>query len=334
MIPRAALLLLTLAACASDPPPLQRTPVPATAPRADLSPAVVSPPIGPLRPHIPSLEDPSVLEPDPDSTDEELGRAVDVAIHKRHVFDRLRDTDPGFTRKLIHELVLDALVADEARRLGILLEDADLQRRLEAEENRLTEQVQKELGSELTLADYVQRQFGLELDEFRRWQRATLARSLYRQYVVRFLALRVDRVQVRILQMRDRTAIEDMARRVAEGADFATLALRHSEDESRKEGGLLPALRRDAKHPIVERAFALAPGEVSEVVTVDGPAGPRHYLIYCLRRMPGRQVSFADVRAELDQEMTTRPLAPSDFQAAYEQLLAAKQTVPPNRESR
>lgn len=174
----------------------------------------------------------------------------------------------------------------------------------------------------------------MQLDEFRRWQRATLARNLYRQYVVRFLALRVDRVQVRILQMRDRTAIEDMARRVREGADFATLALRHSEDESRKEGGLLPALRRDAKHGIVERAFALQPGEVSEIVTIEGPSGPRHYLIYCLRWMQGRDLPFADVRAELDQDIATRPLAPSDYQAAYEQLLAAKQVVPQNRDDR
>jgi parvulin-like peptidyl-prolyl isomerase len=282
----------------------------------------------PARTPLPAAEDPSILEADPNSVDAELGRAGAVAVHKRHVFDRIRENDPAYAQQLVNDLLLDAMIADQARKLGIELDDADLSNRLEADEKRLLAQVEKDLGQGVTLATYVERQFGIDIDEFRRWQRLTLARNLYRQYVVRFLALRVDRVQVRVLQTRDRATIDELARRIAEGADFATLALRHSEDDSRKEGGMLPPLRRDASHPIVARAFELQPGEVSPVVTLESPAGPRHYLIYCLKRMPGREVPFPEVRAELDREIATQPLSPSDFQAAYDQLRAASQVVP------
>ena len=64
-----------------------------------------------------------------------------------------------------------------------------------------------------------------------------------------------------------RKALQDMKRRIDNGEDFAALAQANSEDSSADSGGDLGYLKRGELVPEVEAAaFALKPGEVSDVV--------------------------------------------------------------------
>jgi parvulin-like peptidyl-prolyl isomerase len=127
--------------------------------------------------------------------------------------------------------------------------------------------------------------------------------------VIRYLALREERVTVRYIVHQDKALLESLAAKVKEGADFATLALRHSEDQGRRDGGLLPPFGRGFPHPVADIAFTLQPGQLSGVETRNTHNGPRQFLVYCLARQPGRDVKFADVSKEIDAELEKKPLS-------------------------
>lgn len=264
---------------------------------------------------------PEILLPAEDSRDEEVARAGNRVLYKRHVYDRFLEEKPAYVRQLVEQMQLDVLVAREARRLGVTLNPETVAARIQEEERTLREQVARELGERMGFGEYLQRNFGMDEAEFRRWLRLVLARRMYRDYVLRFLALREDRVQVRYIVHSDRGLLEDIARRVRAGADFATLAVRHSQDDvTGPRGGLLPPFGRSFRHPVTEVAFRLEPGQLSEVFA-DGSSGvERYYLVYCLRKLPGRDVDFASVRAELDRAIRERPLDAADLEAAYGRL--------------
>ncbi|MDA8018254.1 MAG: peptidylprolyl isomerase [Thermoanaerobaculia bacterium] len=80
-----------------------------------------------------------------------------------------------------------------------------------------------------------------------------------------------------------RREMEAYRRQIHEGADFATLAERHSESETRWKGGLLGNVRPGTFRPEIQTvAESLAPGEVSEVLpTADGLT-----LLYCEAILP------------------------------------------------
>jgi parvulin-like peptidyl-prolyl isomerase len=141
------------------------------------------------------------------------------------------------------------------------------------------------------------------------------AQRLYQGYVIRYLALREDRAQVRFLVHKDRAVAQEVVDKVRGGADFATLALRWSEDSSRRDGGLLPPFGRGFQHPIVDVAFGLQPGAVSQPFEGRHGDEPRWFVVYCLAQLPGRDVPFAEVRAEIDRELESRPLSELEMNA-------------------
>lgn len=318
-------LLATLAACGSgplrSPPPLEVQVLHGNAaPRAPTSMPTATRPDG---------VDPGVLLPRAEGRDDELARVGNVVFHKRDLADRLLETRPTYGYQLLNDLKMDALIHQQAVRHGIVVEAGPIEALLATEEKRLRAQVERELAGKLGYDEYLQHEFGMTLEEFRRWMRTELVRTRYRHYVARYLALREDRVTVRVLTNGDRALVEDLARRVAAGADFGTLALRHSDDDgTRKDGGLM-TLSRHSAHPVVAAAFGLQPGQVSPVLQLAGDGPPRYALVYCTERRPGRDLGFAAARAELDAELEKEPLAPSEVQALYVRLSTQSESLPP-----
>ena len=292
---------VTAALAAQDPAPATRPTPP------DLSPAIL----------VPAAQ-----------TDGVIARAGPVELTKAHVYDRLLESDPRNARRLIDLMVLDALIAEQAKRHQIRVDPAQIEVLAAAEEKQLRTQVEKELAGRMTFAEYLGRQLGMTEDEYRRWLVLNLARKVYREYVARYLATVEDRVQVRYLVTSDAAVAADCSKRARVGADFASLALKFGEDESRQDGGLLPPFGKGFRHPVAGAAFQLQPGQVSDPVLIEQGGGRRWYVVYCLKRMPGRQVGFAEVRAELDREMTARPMTPFEFDAFYLQLRGAAEKLP------
>jgi parvulin-like peptidyl-prolyl isomerase len=67
-----------------------------------------------------------------------------------------------------------------------------------------------------------------------------------------------------------RKRIDELAKKLADGADFAALASEHCEDATRVRGGDLGVFSRsDMIAPIADAAFALKVSEISPVIETD-----------------------------------------------------------------
>ncbi len=257
---------------------------------------------------------PEILLPEAASTDAEVGRIGDLVLRRSHAYARLLSANPKLALLAVDLLVFDVLVARHAQQFGIEVSEARVEELASAEETQLREQVEGELGG-MKFADYVWRQFGMREDDWRRTVRLQTAQRLYQGYVLRYLALREDRVQVRFLVHKDRSVAQEVVDKVRVGADFATLALRWSEDASRREGGLLPPFGEGFEHPAARHAFELEAGEVCAPFEAMWGGERRGFVVYCLEHRPGRDVAFEEVRAEIDADLERQPVTPLETTA-------------------
>ncbi|HLQ36447.1 MAG TPA: peptidylprolyl isomerase [Planctomycetota bacterium] len=285
-------------------------------------------------PQLPPTQDgtgPEVLLPDPDAKDDEVARIGDFVLRKSHAFTRMLAAEPRLALSAVDLLVFDVLVARHAREHGIVVDPARVAQLVQREEEQLLQQMRRERTDQQALSDYVWRKFGMQLPDWRRSTELRVLQRLYPAYVIRYLALREDRVQVRYIVHDDKKLLEELAQKVREGADFATLALQHSKDALARDGGLLPPFGQGFPHPVAEAALKLQPGELSPVFAQKQDGQERWFLCYCLRRLPRRDVQFAAVRAELEAELEKTPLSQVEISAYTLRWRAALEAATPQR---
>ncbi len=111
---------------------------------------------------------------------------------------------------------------------------------------------------------------------------------------VRHIYVRADRTMDANEKEESRDRIEDLARRIRNGENFAELAGAYSDSETAANGGLIPGLTRGFSHPAFERAaFALKPGEVSDIV--ETPNG--YHIIKLEERFEPKEPDFEKIAA-------------------------------------
>jgi len=98
--------------------------------------------------------------------------------------------------------------------------------------------------------------------------------------------------------------------------------------------GLLPAFGRSFDHPVTKVAFELDVGQLSDIFIRESQGSKRYYLVYCLRKIPGREVTYTDVKAELDREIEAHPLTAIEFRAAVMCLKARMETLNSEQKNR
>ena len=319
-----AVLALLLTSCAGGP---NGTPGPGPTPHAGgtgsggaagtgqdplpVPPPEVTPPVAPV---MAEGLGPEILLPNKDAEDREVARIGDLVLRQSHAFTRLLSAHPKLALSAVDLLILDVLVARHAEQYGIRVSEPYVMEIAAREERELRLQVEQELTG-VSFADYVSRLFGMREKDWQAALRLRTAQRLYQGYVLRYLALREDRVQVRFLVNKDREVAQEVVDKVRVGADFATLALRWSEDASRRDGGLLPAFGRGFQHPAAKKAFDLKKGDVSEPFEAQFGGEQRWFVVYCLEHRPGRDVPFETVRAEIDADLERAPVTPLETTA-------------------
>lgn len=307
-VPRALIAALcgVWAGCAAPHAAPRRvaSPVPA-APRV-----VVTPPVPTWRSEGPAAGRASAAE-----LLEPAARGDDVVatvggreLRKSDVYDRLVDGDPQTARLWLDLVVLDAVVADFAERLGVVVDAEEVEELARDAEAMLRTQVEVEFEGRRTFADYLGAEFGLDEAGYARLLRDDLLRSRYRGLVIRYLAQREERAEIRLIVHPDEAVLDDARARVEAGADFAALARQLSEDATRSEGGKLGPFDRGFRHPVAQVAFELEPGQVSELLSFEDRGTTRRALVYCLARHPANDAPFAEVRARIAADLERRPI--------------------------
>ncbi len=119
-----------------------------------------------------------------------------------------------------------------------------------------------------------------------------------------------------------RKKIKEVQQRLKSGEDFATLAKELSEGPSKARGGDLGYIRRGQMvGPFEKAAFALKPGEVSEVVETKFG----YHLIKCFEKRPETVIAYDDVKERLRQFL--RDQKARDKVGAYVEELKKKAKV-------
>lgn len=115
----------------------------------------------------------------------------------------------------------------------------------------------------------------------------------------------VEQVNARYLQVDDLVLAESLRQQIRNGSDFGELANQHSLDRiTAANGGDLDYFARGSLlvTPVEAAAFALSPGQVSEVITATNEDGaPTYYLVELIDRDPQRPLS-ADMRYTMLQQ--------------------------------
>src|SRR5690606_17278997 len=135
---------------ASSPSPAPSpSPPPTSTPPADRAPAVgatdgpppaLAPPAAvqdPLPAPLPLRHQdttPGVLLPRAEADDQEVIRVGDLPIRKSHVYDRLFEENPQFTKIQVDALVFDVLLAQQASKHGIFVDARMVDRLVDEEE--------------------------------------------------------------------------------------------------------------------------------------------------------------------------------------------------------
>ncbi len=133
-----------------------------------------------------------------------------------------------------------------------------------------------------------------------------------------------ERVEVRHIQLASPREASEIAARLAEGAEFADLARRHSANGlSAPRGGLLEAFSAgDERVPplLREAAFRLEAGQVSSVLRV----GPWHHILRLERRLPAGSLRYEDQREAVRARLRDR-LAEPRMQRLYAEIFRKAQ---------
>ena len=268
-----------------------------------------------------------VLMPRKSAADTVVAKVGGLSIRKSHIYDRLFEDDTLRTKTLVDTIAFDALLAGQATKHKVFVDPEMIDKVVKQEVERLVAQVEKDWQGRMSIDDFLQFKSGRDLKTHRQFMRRQMARDLFRYYVVRFLALRDNRVQVRILTHPDRIEIERIRRMVAEGADFESLALKRSRHPSQKSGGKLPPFSRGDKSQFTDAAFALQEGEVSPIRETTQNGAPMYFLLYCLQHMRGRDITFKAAKPELDKAWMVDPLTRGEANALYLRLRDASEAL-------
>lgn len=309
-------LVVLLTSCAGGPSGSPgAAPSLAAAVKNDQGPLTPAPEVAlPVAPALADGLGPEILLPREDAQDDEVARIGDLVLRQSHAFTRLLSANPNLALSAVDLLIFDVLVARHAVQYGVRVSEARVLELAASEERELRRQVKAELSG-VSFADYIWRLFGMREQDWQSSLRLRTAQRLYQGYVLRYLSLREDRVQVRFLVHKDRKIAQEVSDKVRVGADFATLALRWSEDPSRRDGGLLPAFGHGFQHPAATRAFDLKKGDVSEPFEAQWGGEQSWFVVYCLEHRPGRDVPFEAVRAEIDADLERMPVTPLETTA-------------------
>lgn len=235
--------------------------------------------------------------------------------------------------EVLEELVSRQLVREHCARVGVTVTTEEV----EAEMRKTAERHKVELND---LLDVWEKERGIDRELFadRVWQLLALRKLVAPQLAVSETDLREafeaeygEAVQARMIAVRDPMLAATVLKKAkAAPDDFARLAREHSEDvNSASAGGLVQPIRRHRGEPEFETAaFALAPGEISDVVRV----AEYYFIIKCEGRTPpqekepGVPLTIDDVRPLLVQRIEEEKL-PEYTSELFQQLKSQAQVV-------
>jgi parvulin-like peptidyl-prolyl isomerase len=206
--------------------------------------------------------------------------------------------------------VLDALIERElilqaATAAGVIVDPAAVETRME--------ELRVSVGEAADFDAWLEANLYTE-EEFREALAAEMVTAQMVDLVTAAVPQTMEQVRARYIQLNDLALAQDLVNRIRNGDDFGFLAQQNSLDRVTGENGGDLGFFAPGSLLVGEveaAAFALQPGETSDVITVSGADGlPIYYIVQVTERDPNRAVT-ADMRYSMLQQT---------FEAWLEQL--------------
>jgi hypothetical protein len=248
------------------------------------------------------------------------GREITAEDVTREFFRGNQPLAPGTTMRqaafaTLNKLVIREIIGQESKRLGLSPPPAWIAAEAKRALEDLKVQAITTYGAGTTPEKFLEVEMKQKLPEWQRQRDAEAAERWLLSRIIRYHAIQSDRVEIQLIALDDEKTAREVAARLDQGADFAQLAMAFSRHPSGKSGGRMPPLARESLNPAVaDRAFALAPGARTNILSVDDGIGNRQFeLVKLVRRIPGRNLSWAEVAAEVEEGLAKEPLGQEEF---------------------
>lgn len=199
-------------------------------------------------------------------------------------------TDDGEDRAaeiVLNALIETELIAQAAERNGIVVSDQMVADRIQ--------ELKQSAGGQESFTAWLETNHWTE-EEFQSALKKEMVTERMVEWVTASVPFAVEQVRARYIQVDDEALALSILDQLQNGADFAALAQQYSLDRiTGEDGGDLGFFAQGSLLvPAVESAaFALQPGELSELIVAPGPDGTGNvfYLVQVIERDPQREVS-------------------------------------------
>ncbi|MDK2836757.1 MAG: foldase protein PrsA [Thermosediminibacterales bacterium] len=205
---------------------------------------------------------------------------------KKHYGEDVLESEEGKTtmenikKQLLEDMINNVIIEQEAKKRGIEITEDELEKRLD--------ELKTQFGGEQNFEEFLKEQ-GLSLDDVKKNVTQEMLYSRLLDEVTRdvevtekevkeYYDLHInefkespDEVRARHILVSSEEKAREILKQIKDGADFAELAKKNSEDpESAEKGGDLGYFRRGQMvAPFEKAAFELEPGQVSDIVKTD-----------------------------------------------------------------
>jgi peptidyl-prolyl cis-trans isomerase C len=247
--------------------------------------------------------------------------------------------DASFYRSALDQRIASMLLEAEAKTRGIAATPEEIEQRFAEARSRFesdeafqrsleaqgltSETAKAELAQEISRYKYIETVIvpTIEVtdDAMRKFYDQNLEHMRQPERVkLRHLLIQVQAGATEDDRQKARQRAEELAKRAKNGEDFAALAREHSDDGTREQGGELPWIQRGQTLPPFEQAaFALQPGQVSDVV--ETPLG--FHVIQAVDRQAPRVAEFDEVKDRIQLVLQSEE-AQERLRQAVEGLMA------------
>jgi len=241
----------------------------------------------------------------------------DVPLRRSDIFRQLDLAAPARSAEVIRQMVLTTAAEMDARREGLDVPAAQLDKEVEAAIAEQRASFALEVDEKLPLEEYLKVRHGLTPDEHRAEVRRMVLASLLLERAVRLEQLRTGYDVVQLIVVPDEPLAQDIAGQLRDGASFAVLAKRHSVHPSASHGGDLPAVPLGSSSALVEGRDMLAPGGVLGPVPLVAGDKTLWRLLRLVDRVPASTATWAELRDRVEADLSARPLE-ADELAVFE----------------
>lgn len=225
-------------------------------------------------------------------------------------------------KEVLEQLINRELLYQESQRKGIRIREAEVDEELKAlkkgfpSDAEFKNALEEANLSEVEVKSQIER--GLAIDEFITGHfvvKVTISddevRAYYESHPGSFeqpeqvrashILIRIDPQEDRSKRSSARKKIEEIRQKLRKGEDFAAIAREFSQCPSSAKGGDLGYFRRgQMTKPFEDAAFALRPGEVSDLVETKFG----YHLIKVFEKKPETAMAFEDIKEGLGRYLT------------------------------